>query len=74
LAIRPEGQLKVGGQHFEGQSNYESEFALKERQARAEKIVHPQNDVMPKGKFIGNSTYGDNYIPSTIEKHQQIRP
>jgi hypothetical protein len=38
----------------------------KDMGGRAEKAVIAQNDVMPKGKFAGSSTYEDAYVPSTI--------
>ena len=41
--------------------------------SRAEKIVHPQNDILPKGAFAGHSTYGDNHIGSNGERRGQIK-
>lgn len=72
--FKPEGQLKVGGGQFEGISNYGAEYIKKDRGNRSERVMAPQNDVMPKGKFVGNSTYEDTYIPSSVERNVQIRP
>ncbi len=64
----------MGGGQFEGTSSYGAEYMKKDMGGRAEKAVIAQNDVMPKGKFAGSSTYEDAYVPSTIERNQQIRP
>jgi hypothetical protein len=72
--FKPEGQLKVNGGQFEGISNYGAEYIKKDMNNRAERFTAPQNDVMPKGKFLGNSTYEDTYVPSTVERNVQIRP
>ena len=34
----------------------------------------PHNDVIPKGNFTGNSTYGQSYIENVIEKNKQFKP
>lgn len=38
-----------------------------------QRVVHPQNEVMPKGKFIGASNYNENYIPSQIVANKPFR-
>ncbi len=30
--------------------------------------------VIPNGQFVGNSTYGDAYIPGTVQRSEQFRP
>jgi hypothetical protein len=72
--FRPEGELKVGGGLFNGQSSYLADFANKERAARSEKIRIPSNDILPKGRFEGDSTYGGSYQPTTAQRSEQFRP
>lgn len=55
--IRPEGQLRVGGNQFEGNSSYNDQYKGESPGKKTEKFIQPLNDVMPKGKFNGNSTY-----------------
>jgi hypothetical protein len=33
---------------------------------RTERIVQKNNDIMPKGNFVGESTYLNAYVPSRI--------
>jgi hypothetical protein len=41
---------------------------------RAEKIVQRNNEVMPRGDFVGNSTYNNAYIESKMESNPKIVP
>lgn len=48
--FHPEGELKVGGNHFEGSSSYAKEFQGKTPSKR-EKITYKNNEIMPRGQF-----------------------
>jgi hypothetical protein len=56
----------VDGGVFNANSSYGADYMKKEGEARQKTISYPSNDVLPQGKFIGNSTYGDNYIQNRI--------
>ena len=51
------------GGRFEGSSSYNSDFEQRAMQARRERVQYKDNDVLPKGGFVGESTYQQNYIP-----------
>lgn len=72
-AYRPEGELKVGGEVFNANSSYGSDYIKKEGEARQKTISYPSNDVLPKGNFVGNSTYGENYIQNRIERREKVQ-
>ena len=55
-------------------SSYGAEYLNKGTPSRAEKVPLPRNQVIPEGKFQGDSSYHDNYIPGKSEKQQQFRP
>ena len=63
--FKPQENLKIGGA-FEGLSSYNYDYLNKGAPMRAEKVPLPQNEVMPKGRFEGDSTYTNNYIPGKI--------
>lgn len=69
--FKPESQLKVGGA-FEGASSYGNDYQLRSAQ-RAERYPLPMNQVMPEGRFQGNTNYTENYINSKGEKSKQIK-
>ena len=71
--FKPEGQLKVGGNQFEGSSNYHQDYPKKEG-TRAERARLPQNEIMPKGNFENHSTYSQAYLETHPEPNKQIRP
>lgn len=52
--FRPVGQIKLGGS-FEGASSYGADYSSKGPAARAERITHPKNQILPEGKFAGDS-------------------
>lgn len=58
----------MDGGAFNAYSSYGSDYIKKEGEARQKTISYPSNDVLPQGKFTGNSTYGDNYIQNQIER------
>jgi hypothetical protein len=60
--VRPEGELKVGGQVFEGNSSYVNDFAGKNGGRASEKFKPKENDIMPKGRFEGQSLYTGDYV------------
>ena len=60
--FKPEGELKVGGQKFQGGSNYTIDYDSKGQAIRSERVPLPKNHVMPEGRFEGDSTYHGNYL------------
>ncbi len=73
--IKPEGELKVGGGHFDSNTSYLNDYANRDHVAPREKITIPQNDIMPKGRFEGDSTYGGSYQRTAPgERSEQYRP
>ena len=41
---------------------------------RAERAPMVKNQVMPEGRFDGDSTYHSNYVPGQVQKSPQFRP
>lgn len=58
----------LGTNKFEAVSSYGAEYIKKEKAASTQRAPLPQNFVLPKGSFVGSSTYGDNYVPGTIQR------
>jgi hypothetical protein len=48
--------LKIGG-NFQGTSVYETDYNAKGAGQRAERSPQPHNQIIPDGKFQGNSAY-----------------
>jgi hypothetical protein len=48
--FRPEGELKVGGNHFDGSSSYLRDFEGKTA-PRRERVTYKDNEVLPPGGF-----------------------
>lgn len=71
--FRPEGQLKIGGS-FEGNSSYGADYADKGMGQRAERSALPRNQVIPEGKFDGDSNYHENFLTNKYQKTDQYRP
>ena len=71
---RPEGQLKVGGGGFDGASSYGADYSPKGKAVRAERTPLPKNQILPVGKFEGESSYAHNYVEGRAEKQPQFRP
>lgn len=51
---------------LEGRSTYEMEYYNKENAHRREKHKLPENEVIPKGKFVGNSTYENAFLGTSV--------
>ena len=51
---KPEGELKIGGS-FEGASSYGADYSSRGPGARAERHPLPKNQVLPEGRFVGDS-------------------
>ena len=62
------------GGALEGRSTYEIEYYNKENVLKRERQKLPENEVIPKGKFIGNSTYENTYLGTSAERSTQVRP
>jgi len=45
-----EGELKVGGK-FEGQSSYLHSYSNQGSTQRQERVIFPENKIMPEGNF-----------------------
>jgi hypothetical protein len=60
--MKPTGELKVVGGPLEGQSTYVLDFYNKEAPSRNQNIKFSDNQILPKGHFEGNSTYGEAYV------------
>jgi hypothetical protein len=45
-------------------------LAKKDRQ----KICYQKNEILPNGKFIGNSTYENTYLGTSAQKNVEVRP
>ncbi len=41
---------------------------------KVERILHPRNQVLPEGKFEGDSVYASNYIQTRQDRQQQFKP
>ena len=59
--FKPQGELKIGDNAFQGQSSYVADYYNKESTQRREKAKFADNQIMPKGNFQGGSTYQGNY-------------
>lgn len=71
--FRPEGEMKIGGD-FKGESSYLADYSNKGVGIKAERVPLAKNQVIPEGKFSGNSAYNSDFIESRIQKNEQIRP
>lgn len=47
---------------FEGMSSYSNDYLNKELPARIEKLQQIKNQIIPQGRFQGDSTYTLNYL------------
>lgn len=65
--------MKIGGD-FKGESSYLADYSNKGSGIKAERAPLPRNQIMPEGRFEGNSAYSENYVPNRIDRQQQIRP
>jgi hypothetical protein len=64
----------LGTNKFEAISSYGAEYIKKDKINTVSKSALPPNFVLPKGNFVGNSTYGDNYIPGAFQRNEQFKP
>lgn len=56
------------------QSSYSGDYQNNANsRARPDKITYPQNEVLPKGKFEGNSSYLQDYVQSQGERGELMR-
>jgi hypothetical protein len=65
--FRHEGELKIGGE-FKGESSYVKDFNNKGSGIKAERVPLPKNQILPNGKFEGDSVYASNYLPSKTDR------
>ena len=72
--FRPEGQLKVGGDPFTGVSSYGNDYLNKGSAQKAERVPLPKNQVLPGGKFEGDSNYHENFLNSKSQRPAQFKP
>ena len=51
-----------------------NDFDSKGKAIRAEQVPLPKNQIMPEGKFDGQTNYTHDYISSTGERTKQFKP